>query len=93
MLSKSIQVLLLLNLRQAAEQYFTSSQIAFHFLRKTNGLWQTKQVLVGKSAFFSISVTGKLIEQFEHNHLACTTANTDASNLKKFNQRVKFRRD
>ena len=45
---------LFLRLRQASEQYFTSSQTAFHFLRHAKGRWQHKQTLVGKSAFLSI---------------------------------------
>ena len=45
---------LFLRLRQASEQYFTSSQTAFHFLRHAKGRWQHKQILVGKSAFLSI---------------------------------------
>lgn len=35
--------------RQAFEQYRTSAQTFFHFLRQANGRWQTTQVLVGRS--------------------------------------------
>ena len=37
-------------LLQRFEQYFTSAQFFSHFLRHTNGRWQTGQILLGKSA-------------------------------------------
>lgn len=39
-------------LRQAFEQYFTSSQFFSHFLRQVNGRSQTGQIFCGKSLFF-----------------------------------------
>lgn len=35
-------------LRQASEQYFTDSQSRAHFLRHSNGRWQTGQVFEGR---------------------------------------------
>lgn len=51
-------VFLFLYFRQASEQYFTSSQTAFHFFRHINGRWQVIHILVGKLAFFNIKITG-----------------------------------
>lgn len=39
-------------LRQRSEQYFTSDQQLAHFLRQVKGLWQVRQILLGKSDFF-----------------------------------------
>jgi len=35
------------------EQYFTLSQLSFHFLRQTKGLLQTGQTFEGKFSFFT----------------------------------------
>ena len=34
------------------EQYFTLSQLSFHFFRQTKGLLQIGQIFVGRSNFF-----------------------------------------
>jgi hypothetical protein len=41
-------------IRQASEQYFTSSHTFSHFFRQTNGRPQTTQSLDGRSDFFFI---------------------------------------
>ena len=46
--------------RHRSEQYFTSSQTAFHFLRHWKGRPQVAQVLVGRSAWWGISVRASL---------------------------------
>jgi hypothetical protein len=40
-------------LRQASEQYFTSSQFFSHFFRHEKGRWHTGQIFWGRSCFFT----------------------------------------
>jgi hypothetical protein len=47
--------------RQRSEQYFTSSQQSFHFLRHSNGRWQTRQVFWGRFDFVNVTFFGFFI--------------------------------